>query len=56
MRAPARLVALIASILDVRDLFVFGGIAAICYGVAQIYQPAAWIVGGIVFCSIGLRR
>jgi hypothetical protein len=49
-------VELVARIFDASDLFFFGGITAICYGVNQIYPPAAWIVGGIVFCVIGLRR
>jgi len=56
MRAPARLVALVSRILDTRDLFFFSGLAAICYGVALIYPPASWIVGGVVFCAVGLRR
>lgn len=43
-------------LIDLRDVFVFGGLAAACYGVAQLSQPAAWILGGAVFLLLGLRR
>ena len=31
---------------DLGDIVTFGGLAGACYGIAQIYPPAAWIVGG----------
>lgn len=41
--------------IGVRDILFFGaGLAAICYGAAQIYPPAAWIIGGTVFLVMGL--
>lgn len=45
----------LANLIDIRDAFVFGGIAMLGYGLYQIYPPAAWIaVGGIIFL-LGLR-
>lgn len=41
---------------DLRDLFAFGGLAAACYGIAQIHAPAAWIVGGVALFWLGVRR
>ena len=53
--SPAAIARLIKRALSVRDIVFFGtGLAAICYGVAQIYPPAAWIIGGIVFLVMGL--
>jgi hypothetical protein len=41
--------------IGARDILFFGaGLAAICYGAAQIYPPAAWIIGGLVFLVLGL--
>ena len=42
--------------IDLRDVFVFGGLACAIYGLAQIYVPAAWIVGGSVLFWLGVRR
>ncbi len=36
------------------DLMV-AGTGAICYGLWQIYQPAAWIAGGICLLLLGWR-
>jgi hypothetical protein len=44
------------SLVDMRDLFVFGGLAALTYGIAQIHVPAAWIIGGGLTFILGLRR
>ena len=41
--------------IDLRDVAVFGGLAAVAKGVAQIYSPAAWIVVGLFFMWISLR-
>lgn len=32
----------------VLDVVALAGIGAVVYGVALIYQPAAWILGGLV--------
>ena len=37
-------------------IYVARVLGAAGYGVALIYPPAAWIVGGVVFCAVGLRR
>lgn len=42
--------------VDLRDVFVFGGLAAVGYGIAQIHVPAAWIATGSVLFLLGLRR
>jgi hypothetical protein len=42
--------------LELRDLFVFGGLGCVAYGAAQIYPPAAWIVGGATLFWLGIRR
>lgn len=39
-----------------RDLFVFGGLACLAHGVAQVYPPAAWMIVGLVLMLLGLRR
>lgn len=50
-----RLAGIVTDIVDLRDLFAFAGLGMVCYGVAQIYPPAAWIVGGGMFWWIGAR-
>jgi hypothetical protein len=46
----------LSDVLNLRDVFVFSGLAAVGYGVAQVSVPAAWVVvGGIVFL-LGVRR
>jgi len=52
LRAPGA----IARTIDLRDVFVFCGLGAVGYGVAQIHTPSAWIVTGIVVLMLGLRR
>ena len=44
------------SFFDLRDVLVFGGCASFIYGIAQIYPPAAWIIGGAAFVAIGSRK
>ena len=42
--------------LDLRDVFVFGGLACAVHGVSLLSVPAAWIVGGTVLFLLGARR
>lgn len=56
LRILLRVTAYVSSVIDGRDVLFFGGMAATCYGVSLIYPPAAWIIGGIVSCALGLRR
>ena len=42
--------------IDLRDGFVFGGLACVVIGVALIYTPAAWIIGGAALFWLGLRK
>lgn len=51
-----KLLAKIFAAVDLRDTFVFGGLAAVGYGIAQIHVPAAWIVVGAVVFALGVRR
>lgn len=44
------------SAIDLRDGFVFGGLACAVYGIAQVYAPAAWIAAGVALFWLGLRR
>lgn len=44
-----------ADSVDRRDLFVFGGLASMGYGIGQIYAPAAWVVVGAIVFLIGMR-
>jgi hypothetical protein len=46
----------LAALFSLRDAFVFGGLAAACYGIAQVHAPSAWIAGGTVVLLLGLRR
>ncbi|WP_249777599.1 hypothetical protein [Paenalkalicoccus suaedae] len=39
--------------LDVADLIIFIGIIAIIYGLALIYMPLAFIIGGILVMLMG---
>lgn len=41
--------------LDMRDVITFGGLALACYGIHQIYPPAAEIVGGGALFWLGVR-
>ena len=42
--------------VGLNEVFVFGGILISGYGIAQIYEPAAWIVIGTIILLLGLRR
>lgn len=48
--------ATIASLFDLRDAFVFGGLALIGIGLDQISRPAALIVVGAVLLWLGVRK
>lgn len=54
-RARAALVR-VHEFFDLRDAFCFGGLAAATYGTAMIYEPAAWILAGVVLFWMGVRR
>lgn len=41
---------------DLRDAFVFGGIALVGYGAGQVYAPAAPIVVGSALFWLGTRK
>jgi hypothetical protein len=41
---------------DMQDVLVFGGLGCACWGIAQIYSPAAWIVAGAAMIGLGLKR
>lgn len=51
-----RVLAAIGAELELRDVFVFGGLGCAVYGIAQVHQPAAWIVGGATLFWLGVRR
>ncbi len=41
---------------NLRDTFVFGGLASVGYGIWQIHQPSAFIAVGAVLFLLGSRR
>jgi hypothetical protein len=45
-----------AAEVELRDVFVFGGLACGAIGAAQIYGPAGWIVVGAALFWLGIRR
>lgn len=47
---------LLGLVPDMQDVLVFGGLASVCWGLAQVYPPAAWIVGGAVLFWLGIKR
>lgn len=51
-----RALAAIGAELELRDVFVFGGLGCAVYGIAQFHVPAAWIVGGAALFWLGVRR
>jgi hypothetical protein len=46
----------IAKAIDMQDIFVFGGIGLVSYGLAQIYPPAAWVAAGAALFWLGVRN
>lgn len=55
-RAALSAAGALVALVDLRDVFVFGGLASACYGIYQVHEPAAWIAGGTVTLLLGLRR
>ena len=43
------------AIIDAGDFVFLASVAAVGYGVAQIYQPAAWIVVGAIGIVVATR-
>lgn len=39
---------------EARDVFLFGGLGAVGYGVYQIYPPSAYIIVGGCFIALGI--
>lgn len=39
--------------IEFRDVLIYPGLLCICYGVAQIYLPAGWIVLGLGLWGMG---
>ena len=56
LRALGQLVRKEIPMPDMEDALVFGGISAACYGIAQVYSPAAWVAGGAALFWLGIRR
>lgn len=50
-----KMIETLTGVVDLQDLFVFGGLACVGYGVAQIYAPAAWIVIGAALFWLGVK-
>lgn len=44
------------AIIDLRDVFAFGGLGSIFYGVYQFSAPAAFTIIGIAVFWLGVRR
>lgn len=51
----ARLGAAIKKSVDLRDLFVFAGVALVAYGGNMIYPGAGWVASGAALFWIGAR-
>jgi hypothetical protein len=41
--------------VDLQDVMAFGGLGCACYGLAQIWPPLAWIVGGAAIFWLAVR-
>lgn len=44
------------NLIDLDDVFVFGGIGLMGYGLYLIYPPVCWITLGVIFMAIGWYR
>lgn len=42
--------------IELRDVFVFGGLSCVVIGTSQVYVPAAWVVAGGALFWLGVRR
>lgn len=40
---------------QVPEALLLGGAAAITYGVASVYRPAGWVMGGLLALAAGWR-
>jgi hypothetical protein len=56
MRAVLKLLKLIYEQIDLRDVFVFGGLSCMVYGISMISVAAAWITLGLMMAIIGLKK
>lgn len=54
MRGAAAVGSRLSDAIDLRDVVVFGGLAAIVYGVSLVHEPSAWIVGGSAAFGMGV--
>ena len=45
----------VADLVNAQDVLTFGGLAALCVGLAQVDAALAWSVGGIACMWLGLR-
>lgn len=45
----------LAGLVDLRDAFVFSGLALVGYGLFSVYPPAAFIVVGAALFWMGAR-
>ena len=41
--------------VDIYDVLIVLGGASFFYGAWQIYEPAAWITGGLALITVGLK-
>ncbi|USK85718.1 hypothetical protein [Peribacillus asahii] len=41
---------------DLRDIFAFGGLGLVACGLYMIYPPAAFIIPGLFFVWLGVKR
>lgn len=50
------IIAITTKMLDIRDVFIFGGVGLMACGIWQIYPPASAIISGSIFFWLGIRR
>lgn len=56
MRAIKRVLSTIWRGFDLKDVFAFGGLAAVAWGLWLVYPPAAFIVTGACLFWMGAIR
>jgi len=54
-RRSAPMAIALAGMLDLRDLFCFGGLGLLAYGLHLVYPPAAYIAPGAILLWMGVR-
>lgn len=47
---------IVSAAFDLRDVFVFGGLAMVGYGLSEVYAPSAWLVVGAALFWLGVRK